>query len=124
MASPIQNVVGTVFVPVKDLEKSAAWYSDILGLPLRKVSPPVYNLEMQNGMIVTLDVDSFTSTVREGDVNPSQHGLFMLHTSDIEAAHNYLKEKNVDVEDIQRIHSAAFFHFKDPDGNKIMVYRK
>jgi catechol-2,3-dioxygenase len=124
MASPIQNVVGTVFVPVKDLEKSAAWYSDILGLPLRKVSPPVYNLEMQNGMIVTLDVDSFTSTVREGDVNPSQHGLFMLHASDIEVAHNYLKEKNVEVEDIQRIHSAAFFHFKDPDGNKIMVYRK
>ena len=31
--SPILNQIGTVFIPVRNIEKARDWYCDILGLP-------------------------------------------------------------------------------------------
>jgi catechol 2,3-dioxygenase-like lactoylglutathione lyase family enzyme len=122
MSSPIQNRIGTVFVPVKDLERSAEFYSKVFGLPMKKVSPPVYNLDMEGPTKLTLDVDSFTSPVREGKVEPSPYGLCYVPTANIEEAHAYLRELDVEVTPITRFGNVAFFYFFDPDRNKIMVY--
>ncbi|MDY0405567.1 VOC family protein [Virgibacillus sp. 179-BFC.A HS] len=46
---PIQNQIPAVFIHVRDLKKSAKWYSDIFGLDidLDKVVSPVYNVPMK-----------------------------------------------------------------------------
>lgn len=31
--NPILNEVGTIFIPVKDIQKARDWYCDVLGLP-------------------------------------------------------------------------------------------
>ncbi len=31
-ASPVKNKVGSIFVPVRDIEKSRRWYCQVLGL--------------------------------------------------------------------------------------------
>ncbi len=31
--NPFLNQIGTVFIPVRDIEKAREWYCDILGLP-------------------------------------------------------------------------------------------
>lgn len=31
--SPIENRIGQVFIPVRDIDRSARWYTTLLGLP-------------------------------------------------------------------------------------------
>lgn len=31
--NPILNEVGTIFIPVEDIQKARDWYCDVLGLP-------------------------------------------------------------------------------------------
>jgi catechol 2,3-dioxygenase-like lactoylglutathione lyase family enzyme len=124
MISPIKNRIGTVLIPVKNLQKSAEWYSRLLGIPMKEVNPPVYNLEMEGETGLALDTDNFQSTLRDGDVKPSPHPLFNLLTDDIDEAYRFLVENEVEVDpEIIRFGNVAFFHFKDPDGNMIMVYQ-
>jgi len=33
MSSPIKNQLGTIFIPVSDIEKARDWYCDLLGMP-------------------------------------------------------------------------------------------
>lgn len=124
MVSPIKNRMDTVFIPVKDLQRSAEWYSRILGIPMKEVNPPVYNLEIEGDTGLALDTDNFHSTVRDGDVQPSAHPLFNFLTHDIDEAYRFLVKNGVEVDpEIIRFGNVVYFHFKDPDGNMIMVYQ-
>lgn len=119
MVSPIQNAVGSVFIHVSDLKRSAEWNSMVMGLPLleeRLNGGPVYWLELEGGTGLILDNN------RNNDP-AAPHVLFMYKTDDIEASYRYLEEKGVRILfPIERPHPGlAFFNFADPDGNAIMV---
>lgn len=119
MVSPIHNAVGSVFIHVSDLIRSAEWYSMVMGLPLleeRLNGGPVYWLELEGGTGLTLDDN------RSNDA-AAPHVLFMYKTDDIEASYRYLEEKGVRILfPIERPHPGlAYFNFADPDGNAIMV---
>ncbi|SFS56515.1 VOC family protein [Paenibacillus sp. BC26] len=118
--SPIQHVVGSVFVHVSDLRRSAAWYSMVMGLPVleeRLNGGNVYWLALQGGTGLILD-DNKSNT--PADI---PHVKFMYKTEDIEAARRFLEERGIsDISEIDRPHPGlSFFRFEDPDRNSVMV---
>jgi predicted enzyme related to lactoylglutathione lyase len=117
--SPIQNVIGSVFVHVTDLRRSAEWYSMVMGLPVleeRLNGGPVYWVELKNGTGMILDDN------RNND-SESPRVLFNYKTSDIEESYRYLEQMGAQLLfPIERPHPGlAYFSFADPDGNAIMV---
>jgi predicted enzyme related to lactoylglutathione lyase len=117
--SPIDNVVGSVFIHVSDLRLSAEWYSMVMGLPLleeRLNGGNVYWLKLQDGTGIILD-DNGSNTA------DTPHVRFMYKTSDIEESYRFLDHQGVrPLYPIERPHPGlAFFRFADPDGNSLMV---
>lgn len=115
MNSPILNEVGTVFIPVSNIEKARDWYCDLLGLPLEG--------EIQFGHLYVLTMNSSTGIVLDSKIyseeNRIKTPLFHFNTNDIEEAYQYMKRKKVLLAiEIQHNH---YFIFKDPDGNHLMV---
>lgn len=117
ISSPIKSRVKALFVHVNDLEKSIAYYSKVLGQPIRpeKHFGVLYMFDLQDGLQLILD--SNVNNPKE-ELRPSA----MFDTDDIEAADKYLRENGVEViSEIQRFPDVCFFHFRDPDGNVSMV---
>jgi predicted enzyme related to lactoylglutathione lyase len=117
--SPIENVVGSVFIHVSELKRAAVWYSMVLGLPLleeRLNGGNVYWLMLQGGTGIILDDN-------KSNEPGTPHVLFMYKTSDIDGAFRFLEEQGVrPLFPIESPHPGlAFFIFTDPDGNSIMV---
>ncbi|MGP4060338.1 VOC family protein [Halobacillus litoralis] len=117
MHSPILNELNTTFVPVSDLKRAVKWYSKLLGkeYDLEKVTPPIYNLPMNQHTGVLLD-----SGLEY--VIPSPNPLFNFHAEDIDEAYRYVHDLGYEiVRDMEKYDDIAFFNIKDPDGNIVMV---
>lgn len=120
-SSPIAPKINNVFIHVSDLEKSAEWYSDLLGLPFSKdhVESPVYNIPITSETGLTLDDHTFDP---EFKLNPSDHVLFNFYVTDVDEAYEYVKNKGITiVREIERFNDFAYFNFKDLDGNVLMI---
>jgi predicted enzyme related to lactoylglutathione lyase len=119
--SPIKSMVNNVFIHVKDLRKSAQWYSELLGLQFdsANVESPVYNIPVTSETGLSLDDHAFDPAFQFA---PSKHVLFNLYVENIDEAYVFLKERNVNiVTDIERIGEFAYFNFEDLDGNVLMI---
>ncbi len=114
MSTPIKNQLGTIFIPVSDIEGARNWYCDLLGLPSNGeiLFGHLYVLPMQ-GTGIVLDSKIYS---QETIINTP---LFHFNTEDIDAAFTYAEEKNVEL--ITSIQHGHYFTLKDPDGNHIMV---
>jgi len=112
--SPILNEIGTVFVPVSNIEVARNWYCDILGLPAdgEILFGHLYVVPM-SGTDLVLDSKIFSKD------NIFQAPPFHLNTNNIEKAFEYMKGKNVEL--TTGIEHDQWFIFKDPDGNHLMV---
>ncbi|MFD1736331.1 VOC family protein [Bacillus salitolerans] len=114
MKNPILNQIGTVFIPVSNIEKARDWYCDLLGIEANGeiLFGHLYVLPM-NGTGIVLDSKIYSE---EAIITTP---LFHLNTEDIERSYQYMKDKNIElVGEIQHQH---FFNFKDPDGNHLMI---
>jgi catechol 2,3-dioxygenase-like lactoylglutathione lyase family enzyme len=111
---PILNQIGTVFIPVSDIEKARDWYCDILGLPVDReiLFGHLYVLPMQ-GTGVVLDSKIYAKE------NVFKTPAFHFNTSNIEEAYVFLRSKNVEL--TSQIEHNHWFIFKDQDGNQLMV---
>lgn len=121
IASPIACKVNNVFIHVSNLERSAEWYSTLLGLSFNKdnVSSPVYNIPITAETGLTLDDHTFDPGFT---LNPSNHALFNFFVKDIDEAYKFIKAKGITVvREIERIGDFAYFNFKDLDGNVLMI---
>lgn len=112
--SPILNQIGTVFIPVSDIEKARDWYCDLLGLPNDGaiLFGHLYVIPM-NGTGIVLDSQIY---FKEGVF---QVPAFHLNTNDIEEAYEYMKSKNIEI--VTGIENDQWFNFRDPDGNLLMI---
>lgn len=112
--SPIQNQIGTVFIPVSNIEKARDWYCDILKLPIdgEILFGHLYVIPMK-GMNIVLDSKIYSED------NVFRVPAFHFNTGDIEEAFDYMKSKNVNI--ATQIEHNHWFNFKDPDGNLLMV---
>lgn len=111
--NPIKNQIGTVFIPVSNLEKARDWYCDILGLKVdREISHGLYVIPMVGSGIV-LDINIFS------EENLFKVPALHLNTDNIHEAYDFLKSKGVEV--TTQIEQNRSFNFKDLDGNVLMV---
>jgi catechol 2,3-dioxygenase-like lactoylglutathione lyase family enzyme len=109
-----------VSVPVRDLEKSTAWYRDTLGLPqIGEGGWP----EFQLGENVSLYLIDLTKVGREFTAPHSAY--IALRVTNVEETRAELEDRGIDFEgnvfDTGICHM-AFFH--DPDGNSLMLHRR
>ncbi|WP_085990866.1 VOC family protein [Oceanobacillus senegalensis] len=116
--SPIKNKVNLVFIPVRNIEKSKEWYSNILGIKDGEVHfEHLFVAEMEGaGMIL----DTMPQWREEnGELPRLNFPAIQFATEDIHASYRFMKENGVElVTDVQH---DQFFVFKDPDGNMLMV---
>lgn len=115
MSSPILNQVGTVFIPVGDIEEARAWYCDILGLHAdgEILFGHLFVLPTINGTGIVLDSKIYS----EGTIFKTP--AFHFNTNNIEEAYEFMKGKNVEL--VTEIEHDHWFNFKDPYGNLLMV---
>ena len=120
-SSPLASKVNGVFIHVSNLEKSAEWYSILLGVPFNKdeFEPPVYNIPVNSQTGLTLDDHSFDPGF---SLSPSNHVLFNFHTDDIDEAYRFIKSTGAEItREIERIGYFSYFNFRDPDRNVLMI---
>jgi catechol 2,3-dioxygenase-like lactoylglutathione lyase family enzyme len=121
LKSPIQNRVHTIFIHVSNLERSVEWYCNLLGQDhdLSTVKRPVYNLQVNSQVGITLDAGPDDTSKHLGGLD---HPLFNFHTDDIDEAYDYIKQLNYDIDsEIIRFEDLSFFTVRDPDQNVIMI---
>ena len=127
MTTSTGHVTGVDFVSVltEDLERSADFYENTLGLEASKRwqpgSGPAMGAEFENGT-VTIAVINAQAIGRE--FSPSPGGI-ALQVDDVEAARKELEEKGVafhgDTLDSGVCHMAFF---TDPDGNALILHHR
>lgn len=112
-----------ILVPVRDLQKSADWYENVLGLEVFKKSDITVEFKLNEGDPVLVLVQSkFETSIRFPENEYTDGSFFIFKTSDADAFHQRLVQHNVKVseiflfEDIQK-----YFFFEDLDGNKLSV---
>ncbi|HET7579270.1 MAG TPA: VOC family protein [Bacillales bacterium] len=120
----VQPYVSCAFIHVNDLKNSAEFYSMIHGVPVREErfnGGPVYWMELEGGTGLNLDDNSVNK--QNPDWDESQQILCMLQTPDVHAAYEHVKNLGAKiVTEPENPHPGlAFFRFRDPDGNVLMV---
>ena len=109
-----------ISVPVTDVERSIAWYRDMLGLQqVGKQAFPQFQLG-ENVSMYLLDMESI------GQRFTAPHSAHIaLRVPDVVLTRRKLEEKGVefhgDVLDTGVCHMAFF---SDPDGNALMLHRR
>ncbi|MFP7477076.1 VOC family protein [Terribacillus saccharophilus] len=107
--------IGSVFVHVKDANKAANWYANLLGKPEpQPTAGPVQFMETADGRGLVIDDNRKNA--------PGIRPAFMLETTDIKLAYERVSEQGGKiVRELEEDAAVAFFNFEDPDGNIVMV---
>jgi predicted enzyme related to lactoylglutathione lyase len=105
-----------VYVPVTDVDRAKAFYADQVGFHLDndatvrpglrfvQLTPPGSACSISMGIGLT-------------DAEPGSVRGLQLVVEDIQAAHDELAERGVEVSEIDVQPWGSFVHFSDPDGN-------
>jgi predicted enzyme related to lactoylglutathione lyase len=113
--------VDFITVPTRDFEKASEFYGSVLGLERSKRwgQMPAQEFETGSLTIAVMQSDAFGI-----EFQPHTHPI-AFHVPDVEAARAELESKGVefaaDTMDSGVCHMA---HFRDPDGNVLMVHHR
>lgn len=114
MDNPILKQIGTVFIPVSNIENARDWYCDILGVKT--------DGEIQFGHLYVIPLEGI-GIVLDSKIYSRESvyttPVFHLNTNNIEAAFQYMSNKGVNL--ITEIEHNHYFNFTDPDGNVLMI---
>lgn len=110
----------TLFVRVRDFERSRTWYETHLGFTVTFVDP--------QERLVIFDLGGTTSLtlweLKRGEALPPPGfaGPFPIFLSDdLIRDREHLQDQGVEVERMQSSGGVSFFGFFDPDGNRLEV---
>lgn len=116
MSNPIQNRIGTVFIPVREIAKAREWYGKVLG-----ISPG----EILYDRLCVIPMDGSTGLVLDAEIYPENGPvgapLFQFNAIDIDKAYAHMQQLGVEL--LTAVVDEDWFTFKDPDGNVLMVSR-
>jgi catechol 2,3-dioxygenase-like lactoylglutathione lyase family enzyme len=122
--SPIKNKLGSIFIPVKNLEKSRSWYCRVLGLNVEDCDihfGHLCQLPME-GVGVILDTMPKWGGDQPNGAPAIETPAFMLLTEDLKGSFEFMQQLGVEL--VTEIEHDHWFVVKDPDGNKLMISRE
>ena len=123
MTTETRLVTGTDFVaiPTQDIERSVAFYRDVLGLEQSKQwgSMPAYEFETGNLTLALMQTDAFGV-----EFSPNATPI-ALHVDDFEVAKAELESRGVEFQG-DTIDSGVCYQaiFTDPDGNALDIHHR
>lgn len=107
----------TICLTVNNVELAGKWYQEMLELK--------ESYQGDGYRIYSFAEGGVPLTIEEGNMNktsPTQHHVYPIFFSkDIAKTYETLKEKGVNVEEIQHDGVNTFFDFYDLDGNRLQV---
>jgi predicted enzyme related to lactoylglutathione lyase len=105
-----------VAIPVSDVDRAKAFYTEQVGFNAdhdHQVSDDLRFVQLTPpGSACSISLGTGISDAEPGSVRGMQ-----IVVSDINAAHDELVERGVDVSDVQHFPWGSFVFFSDPDGN-------
>lgn len=124
-ASPILNKLGTVFIPVTDIERARDWYCDLLGIDREAcgiMNGHLCALSMQGNAGIILDTMPMWGGREPGGAPRLRVPAVMLLTGDLEASYRYCRENGITT--VTEIEHDHWFVIQDPDDNMLMICRE
>ncbi len=106
-----------VTLPVSDVDRAKKFYVDQVGFNADHDVRPVEGIRFVQ---LTPPGSACSIAIGEGltEAPPGTAPNLMIVVSDIQAAHAQLKDKGVDVSDVDVQEWGHFVYFADPDGNQ------
>lgn len=107
--------IDTVFIPVRNVDSAAKWYTGIMGGSLG------WKSEKGEYQCILFGQTSLTLCLTDDETAfQSKRAAFNFYVASAEEALAYLKSHDVQVEGILE-YGAKYFAFYDPDGNALEV---
>ncbi|MCJ0930542.1 VOC family protein [Virgibacillus halodenitrificans] len=123
MSKPFIEQVHYIRIPVRNLEQSAQWYRDVLGLQLLSITDdPLAIIKVNEGPFLLILVPTDDETFAHFTIDNEQGFSIGFTSSKLTEFHQHLVDNQVTVEDIEEDNGHAYFHFYDPNGNKLQVH--
>ncbi|MBI4748785.1 MAG: VOC family protein [Acidobacteria bacterium] len=102
---------------VKDLEVSARWYQDVLGLERHQPSSEPYPIDMISGNTA---IALFPAKADQQVTRPTWHVAFRADRANYDRAQVVLKERGIPF-DIQDHGYSVSLYLTDPDGHVVEI---
>jgi predicted enzyme related to lactoylglutathione lyase len=116
MADPIVNALDHVYYWTGDMDRSVAFYSDVLGLHLSRRDGPNWAVFDAGGRMFALHGGVEGRPVQPGGATA------VFDVNDLDQAIAALRERGVDFSHQGEVEGyARFASFKDPDGNAVQI---
>ncbi len=115
--SPIRPRIGGAFVDAKEMRRMAAWYADLLGLPLdeEQAKRTIYSIPVTRGAALLLDGNRHAN-------GESFTEICYFETDDFDAALAHAREQGFALAaEPAYFPDLSEFALLDPDGNRIVV---
>jgi catechol 2,3-dioxygenase-like lactoylglutathione lyase family enzyme len=123
MSKSFIEQVHYIRIPVKNLEESALWYRDVLGLQLLTITEdPFAIIKINEGPFLLILVPTEDDTFAHFTIGNVPAFSIGFSSPELSEFHQHLIENGVKVEDIKEDNGHAYFHFFDPNGNKLQVH--
>lgn len=109
-------------IPVKHLELSAQWYRDVLGFQLLDDTQERAILKINEGPFLLILIPTGDETFSHFTIDNKQEFSIGFTSPELSKFHQHLIDHQVMVEEIKEDNGHFFFHFYDPNGNKLQVH--
>ena len=106
-------------VVVQDLDRSAAFYRDVIGLTEVEIPSTFEPAGLKVRWFRLGSQQIHILLVAEKQPSGQQH--MAIQVDDAQAARSWMKEKDIDIEEAVLIPGADRFFLRDPDGNLIEI---
>jgi catechol 2,3-dioxygenase-like lactoylglutathione lyase family enzyme len=111
-------------LPVTDIERSAKFYSELLGMKIVQQTPRMVFLLCGDDFLILAKGN--TPLKYDSDENTPVHHAFKVAAEDFEPAMEFLKNSGVKLFNYEDRQDGVFYgrqvYFLDPDGNKLEIH--
>ncbi len=110
-------------LPVTDIERSARFYSELLGMKIVHKTPRMVFLKCGDDFLILAKGN--VPLKYDSDKNTPVHHAFKVAAEDFEPALEFLRKNAVEVFNVETRQQGVFLgpqaYFLDPDGNKLEI---